>query len=144
MIYSVLFFFFFGVAFLLPNHYYPWGSFYLEFSAFLALLVALLERVRNIKSISVPYVFFVFLLFSLIPIGQWVAGLILFKGDALLALFYIFGFFLALTIADSHNKSIGCKKYVDGVALALVLIGGGGHLDCYHSMVIFVVQYMGP
>lgn len=123
MIFKFLFFISLGVAFLLPNHYYPWGSFYLEFAAFLALFFSLCSLLFE-KEIVKPSTTALFLLvFSFVPLFQWLFGIVLFFGDALLAFFYLSAFSGATIIAHTFGFSNSQKKSVESIALSLVLIG---------------------
>jgi hypothetical protein len=67
MVFNFIFFTAFFIAFLLPNHYYPWGSFYLEFSAFFALFSALLKVFVNFYSVGIPRFLILFFLFRYFP-----------------------------------------------------------------------------
>lgn len=123
MIFPLFFFGAFVIAFLLPNHYYPWGSFYLEFSAFIALFVAISTIALKKSAIKAPLVFLLFALFSLIPLAQWAAGLILFRGDAILFFFYLAAFALSLIASFSFASESSRESVIDSIGMALLFIG---------------------
>src|SRR5690554_5237797 len=94
MVFGFLFFLALSIAFLLPNHYYPWGSFYLEFSAFVSLFLSLFNLTAGRKSVLSMPILLCFLLLSLVPIIQWLFGKVFFFGDSALAFFYLASFFV--------------------------------------------------
>ena len=84
------------VAWLLPNHYYPWLSAWQEGAA-LALLfaAALLCRARA----GLPALWAATLVVALGSVGwQWASGRIWFGGDALMAALYLSAFGLAIAL----------------------------------------------
>lgn len=123
MVLGFLFLLSFIVAFILPNHYYPWGSYYLEFSAFCALFFAQIQILIKCKSIVIPRLFLALLLVSLVPLLQWVSGLTIFRSDALLAFFYLAGFALTLIVSRNFASKASSQRAVHWIALAIVLIG---------------------
>lgn len=123
MLLKFIFFASLSIAFLLPNHYYPWGSFYLEFAAFLALFFSLCELLIKKKSVEPAIPVLLFLALSLVPIFQWVFGVIPFSGDALLAFFYLSSFSIAMIVAHALDSADSHKRIVESIAIALVFIG---------------------
>jgi O-antigen ligase len=123
MIFNLFFFMAFFIAFLLPNHYYPWGSFYLEFSAFVALFSVLLKISSKYDSVNVPRVLTLLFFVSLLPLLQLLTGKINFFGDAISVFFYLSSFALCLMatnfIAGENVKS----KVVELIALSVLVIG---------------------
>ena len=87
-------------AWLVPNHYPPWSSFYNESAAALglALLAASVGR-RWVKS-RIGSTAGVVALIALIPAAQWLGGRIDFFGDALISSLYIFGFAAAIAVGE--------------------------------------------
>lgn len=123
MVFYILFFSAFLLAFLLPNHYYPWGSFYLEFSAFLALFFAAFHvSIKNIK-IFLPNILMVFVILPVIPLLQWSFGITFFRGDALISFFYLGAFSLSLVVAYNVSITDLNQRITEKIALALLFIG---------------------
>lgn len=87
-----------ALAWLLPNHYFPWASFWQEGAAALAFIAVLVSGpVRN-SPVRVPWLAAASMSMALVPLLQWQSGLIHFAGDASLASLYLLGFGLAVTI----------------------------------------------
>ena len=84
------------IAFLMPDHFSPWQSFWQEYLAGIALLVAaigvlvLSDRTRYLHNTTL-----VVFLVTLIPLAQWALALIADFGDALLVIIYLLAFALA-------------------------------------------------
>lgn len=87
---------FMSFAWLLPNHYDPWITSHSDFCAFIALVFIMCTVVYYSKKIKIPIIALPFLLIILIPLLQYVFGIVFFLGDALIAAVYIFGFFCAV------------------------------------------------
>lgn len=106
--------FFCILAWLLPNHYQPWLSFYQDFSMFVAVLLLALSLLSQ-KSIRVPYVFIFFIFLSLIPLIQYYLGIIYFSGEAItfslyvlaLATIFIVGFNISQLEESKKDNIIG-------------------------------------
>lgn len=122
MVFPLLFMCAFATSFLLPTHYYPWPSFYLEFSAFLALFIAATPLVLRLGSFHSPRIFLVFFGFSAVALIQPVIGLSLFRGDAVLAFFYVSALGLSLIVSYMYAANAEFKA-TEAVALALVIVG---------------------
>ncbi|EBA01122.1 PglL family O-oligosaccharyltransferase [Marinobacter sp. ELB17] len=123
MVLNLFFFMTFFIAFLLPNHYYPWGSFYLEFAAFIALFSALLKVASRSGSVVVPRISIMFFFVSLLPILQVATGKIDFFGDAVTVFFYLSSFVLCLIVSNFIVGEEINSKTVDSVALSFLVIG---------------------
>lgn len=123
MIFPLLFLSALGISFLLPLHYYPWASFYLEFSAFLALFIAAAGLIQRRGSFLVPKVYLLFFGFAAVALAQSVLGLSLFRGDGILSFFYVSAFALALVVSHLYAATDADQRVTDSVALALVAIG---------------------
>ncbi len=113
----------FGLAFLIPNHYYPWGAFYLEFSAFLALFMMFLHVTVFRFSITVPVIFLFFFFIPIVPVLQWLFGAILFLEDAVLAFFYLSSIVVVFCVVCAFPKEADFDKIFDSVAAVLVVVG---------------------
>lgn len=123
MIFPLLFLGAFAISFLLPLHYYPWASFYLEFSAFLALFIAAAGLALCRGSLRAPRVYLVFFGFAAVALAQAMLGLSLFRGDGILSFFYVSAFALALVVSRLYATTDTGQKVADSIALALVAIG---------------------
>lgn len=86
-------------AWLLPNHYFPWPSAWQDGLALALLGAAALNCPRRGE---VPQAW---LVVCLLAIGsaafQWIAGLILFTGDALLVVLYVSSFLLSIALGSA-------------------------------------------
>ncbi len=85
------------IAWLLPNHYFPWTSFSQDYSAFIALLLLLLALTvrRAAPSVAAPLMASLTIALACVPIGQTLSGLTYLPGDGWLAAIYLTGFALA-------------------------------------------------
>src|SRR5205823_3064791 len=82
----------FGLAWLVPNHYFPWPAFHGDIVAAAALLpLALLLAMRWREGVEVPLFAWVLLAVAAVPVAQWAGGLILYGGDAMMASLYLAG-----------------------------------------------------
>jgi O-antigen ligase len=111
-----------GLAWLVPDHYPPWSSFYNEFLAFLALLLLLLHCARSAqRTITVPASAAVVATLAVIPAIQVATGLIHFAGDGWMAAAYLLG--LALAIAAGFVLARPAPPML-ATALAWLLVAG--------------------
>jgi len=123
MVFNFIFFIAFFIAFLLPNHYYPWGSFYLEFSAFAALFSILLKDFSNLNSVSVPRFFILLFFISLLPIFQFIFNETIFFGDAVSFFLYLSGFALCLTVSNNAAGAGAKSRTIEAIALSMLVVG---------------------
>lgn len=97
--------FFVVLSWVVPNHYAPWSTAYNDFSIFIAC--AFFGSYIFLRGVSVGVgassVFF--LLCALIPLFQFVFGVIFFVGDALLAAFYLLAFSAVLVLGRGFSVS---------------------------------------
>lgn len=94
----------FLVAWLLPNHYFPWIVAYQELSAFTAgllLILSLLCTKKEQKNLHLPSAFIFLFTLSIIPGLQYLAGIIYLTGDALVTSFYLLG--LVTMLCTGYN-----------------------------------------
>lgn len=121
---------FVGFAWLTPNHIFPWVTSHSEFSIFLALLLLFLYTVKNNKVIFLYKKNCIFFIIGSVPLIQYFFDKIFFLGDACIAILYIFGFIITLTIGNNLGKdeltrenSFSIFSYVVlGVALISILL----------------------
>jgi hypothetical protein len=109
------------VSWLVPHHYYPWLTGDSEFLAFGAALI--LSLVIFYKKIIIPRAALLFSLTALIPLIQWLSGIIFFSGDAIIAVFYLLGFSAVIMVGYNLTRveSIRVRSYQ---ALASLFILG--------------------
>ena len=82
------------LSFLLPNHYSPWVAFQQEWCAAIALAPLMGWAIVR-PPMRVPLLAWLALLMGMVAALQWFAGLVLFHGDAAMALLYWWGLGLA-------------------------------------------------
>ncbi|WP_025166956.1 PglL family O-oligosaccharyltransferase [Pseudomonas taeanensis] len=100
---------FFVLAWLLPNHAYPWSTAYQEFASFFACLLLMFVVLFTSKLKFSPALVSVFFL-PLIPLLQQFAGVIYFAGDAWVAALYLGGFAMMLLVG--YNLSLqSARRY---------------------------------
>ena len=120
------------LAFLLPGHYLPLGTFHQDALSWLALLIAFagvcVVGTKQIKfSAAVPIV----LVIALLPLLQYVTGIVFYFGDALLASLYLAGFALAIVVGFNwrhqslKNPIIGPVHAVFGCLLFSAIVSSG-------------------
>lgn len=109
------------IAWLLPNHYLPWTTFYQEFLSAAALLSIAFVVFATNKKIHVPWLSILIIAISIIPLIQWQANIIPFVGDAIMSSFYIFG--LAGAIAVGYN--LRNHQFDILITLAIIFVSGG-------------------
>jgi len=136
------------VAWLLPNHYYPWLSAWQEGAA-LALLfaAALLCRARA----GLPALWAAALVVALGSVGwQWASGRIWFGGDALMAALYLSAFGLAIALGAALTPTAPPAPATGGAfgpqhrSLDFVdLFGAGLVFGALVSTFIALVQWTG-
>ncbi len=120
---NFIFFMAFFIAFLLPNHYYPWGSFYLEFSAFVALFAVLLKILSKFEFVGVPRVLVLLFFISFLPLLQVATNNIDFFGDAVSVFFYFSSFSLCLMASNFIETGSVKSRAVESIALSVLMIG---------------------
>lgn len=87
-----------ALAWLLPNHYFPWASFWQEAVAAIAFIAVLAVCPARNSPVRVSWLAVASMCVALVPLLQWQLGLIHFAGDASIASLYLLGFGLAVTI----------------------------------------------
>lgn len=117
---------FFCLAFLLPNHYYPWSSFWQDLAAGVGLCL-LFWTVRPWRTAEwrIPAAAALALLAACIPLLQWCFGQIFYFGDAFIASFYLAGLALAIalpSVTPNPDALIGCAL---GSVLSAAVISVG-------------------
>jgi len=88
----------FSVAWLIPNHYPPWSSFYNELCAWGALLVLALSLRRKEEGLYLSPLVVFLLSIAFVPLVQWGFGIVFFFGDAFISFLYIVGLVLSIVV----------------------------------------------
>ena len=117
--FSLLFFF----SFLLPNHYSPWMSFYLEFSAFSSLFIFSLYIAFLGFALRLNKFFILLLVYSALPILQYFFFEGWFFGDALLLMFFLVAFSSSVIFSYSVNLNSSEDRLSEYIAGLLVFVG---------------------
>lgn len=129
-------------AWLLPNHYYPWPSAWQDGAALALLCIAaLLCRSRA----AVPAQWAAALAVALGSVAlQWAEGRIGFAGDALMALFYLAAFALAIGLGTALVETPVCTKTGrQGEAGFVELFATGIFVGATVSTAVALVQWTG-
>jgi O-antigen ligase len=107
-------------AWLVPNHYPPWGSFYNEAAAGAAVFLFALDAGRSWLRDRLPAVFWFVCAVALIPPLQWLFGRLVYAGDAWVAAFYVMAF--ASAIGAGYLRAGGKPGFVE--VLSTLLLAG--------------------
>jgi hypothetical protein len=109
----------FGLAFLLPNHYYPWATFWLDLAAAVGLALLFWSCPPSPMTMRrVPCTAIALLIVALVPVLQWRLGHVFYFGDAFIASFYLAGFAVAIAQPSAQPDA---KVLVEPVLGAVVL-----------------------
>lgn len=119
-----------GMSWLIPNKNFPWLSAWNEGAAFAgglflagaAIVVSKRNPIEQKK--GVPWPLTVFVLLSLATVwAQWLAGLLLFYGDAFMVTLYLVGFWLALYAGIHLAQSPEGGGWMVGLATTILITG---------------------
>lgn len=107
-----------SMAWLWPFHLLPWTSFVQEACAFISLLLmAFFSRNFKLDAVS-GFVFFV----AIIPVLQFLTGLIFFWGDALLASAYILALGLAIAVGRAvSDTAVMRSDFYSAIAFFIII-----------------------
>lgn len=95
-----------ALAWLLPNHYFPWTSFHADaWAAAMLTIVAIAVIWRSPTRISWHYFPIAIAFLSLLPLIQFSAGILPFSGQAWLGTAYLLGLLITLLIGAHWEKS---------------------------------------
>ena len=103
-----------ALAWLIPNHYPPWTSFYNEACMATGFALLALGIAAQRPATGMPGLAWALLAVAAVPWCQWAAGLLAFSGDAWVASLYLLGFATAVSTGYRAGK-------VDAQALAATL-----------------------
>ena len=107
------------VSWLIPHHYTPWLTGYSEFAAFFAAFCASLLLFN--KPIIIPRAAVFIAVTALIPLLQWLFGLIYFGGDALIVSFYLLGFATMILVGYNLARDAELRDKVYPVMATLFI-----------------------
>ncbi|MCG2576650.1 Wzy polymerase domain-containing protein [Dechloromonas sp. XY25] len=95
------------ISWLVPNHYYPWGSYYNEIAAVFALIFAASAQFISRKNsfACIPVSVWVLFALSLYPWFQYCFGGVEFIGDSAVASLYIVGAAFSYYLGDAFIKN---------------------------------------
>ena len=140
----------FTFAWLAYDHYPPWVNFHSESLAFLG--VGLLAVSRCIKGKAAPYgaprLLWVVLIVSLVPWAQYLSGVSLFAGDALVTCLYLYALAVAIWVGyDYALESDNADDVLTGIffmlwfaALVSAAIGLVQWLHLQEALGMYLVQ----
>lgn len=127
----------FGLAWLAPNHYPPWISFYNEVLTFVALVLFLLASIATPTSSKLDVVPLLALTLVIVVLCQWAIGLIVYLGDAVVSSLYLLGFAVAWGLGRSADgPDVKRSKGLDWVAMAVVAVSAV-------SVYVALLQWLG-
>lgn len=128
-----------SVAWLVTDHYPPWTSFHGELIAAVGgaslVLYALAAGSRRVRLVPLAL-----LAWTLVPLSQWLAGLVTYSGDALLASVYLAGAALCMWAGGATAEPVRQRLLRAFVALFLVLAIAGTGIALYQ---LFDLTYLG-
>jgi len=138
----------FALSWLLPNHYNPWVTFPAEAMAFIAIAALMTGILGSSGSSNLRWPAFALctLAVALIPWIQWLLGISLFAGDALLGSYYLVGWAAAIVVgyhlgAQSGGQSVLALLHMLWIAALLsAMVGLLQWLKLDEGMGIYVAQ----
>ncbi len=114
--------FFTCISFLLPNHDLPWLAFQEEACAALAI-APLIVWTATRSTLRIPAIAGVPAAIGVVCVLQWLSGLVLFRGDAIMGLLYWWGAALAIVVGANLVSGTGDVPVIDkgrhGIALSI-------------------------
>lgn len=115
-----------ALAFILPNHYFPWGDAYQDFLSFVAAFsLCVFIFFKFVPVVIIPQMFFLFLV-SIVPLLQFLFGVVFFFGDALVASLYLLAFFCMVcagySLASNSIVLINAVRIVAAVLIAVSVL----------------------
>lgn len=112
----------FVLAWLLPNHYFPWVMAYQEFLSFFSgFLLVFFVFLAKFSRFPRSCIFFCFLPF--IPLLQALTGLVFFSGDAWVAALYLGAFALMIFVGFNFAVDINIRSYFICLMASVFIVG---------------------
>lgn len=108
-----------ALAWLLPNHYYPWATFHSD--AWVAAMLSLASAATFLRvnsKVTWHGLTVIVGLLALVPFAQFFTGLVHFSGLAWVCTAYVLGLLLALLTGAHWEKATPCRA-ADGLLLAI-------------------------
>lgn len=93
----------FALSWLAFDHYRPWVNFHSEALALLGVGLLAASRVASRKTLTTPQWIWILAAFSIVPWLQWLLGISLFSGDAVMASLYLSAFAVAIALGFSYT-----------------------------------------
>ena len=93
-----------SAAWLIPNHYPPWSSFYSEAAGFIALFALAVRFHSRLLRRSAPRITWVVWVIAAVPIAQWSTGILSYSSDAVLAALYVSAFAGAIVVGCADDE----------------------------------------
>ncbi|MEY4564199.1 MAG: hypothetical protein RLZZ618_3476 [Pseudomonadota bacterium] len=119
---TVLGFLLMALAWLMPNHYWPWVSFHSELCAAMGFVLACGTQFVSIKGRTPwPWLALLALGMACIPLLQGALGLIFFMGDAWMASLYLIGFALCIVAGQGMVRRYSAKDILSLFWLCVVI-----------------------
>lgn len=110
------------LGWLLPNHYPPWSGAYQNFSAFATLALCFFWLSVKASIITTRSHSIALLLLLIVCLLQFVSGVMLYFGEALVFIMYVLGFYSALSIGQSvYNQPSWYEEFCKWLAVAFLL-----------------------
>jgi hypothetical protein len=106
---------------LVPNHYLPWPSFQEDAFVIGAFAVAATAALDVRRPSPWPAVAVLFAAVALVPLAQAAAGLVYFRGDAVVAFLYLALFALAIELGHTASDRYGPRRVLDPLLSGIVV-----------------------
>lgn len=94
----------FACAWLAFDHYRPWVNFHSETLALLGIGLIAASRLLNRRALTNPRWIWIVLAVAALPWIQWLTGISLFAGDAVVASLYLCAFAVAIAVGYSYAR----------------------------------------
>ena len=108
-----------ALAWLLPNHYYPWATFHTDaWVAVMLAIAAVATFIRGSALVNWHGLPFVMALLAVVPFFQFWMGILHFSGSAWVCTLYVLGLLLALLSGSRWEAGIPGKA-ADGLFMAI-------------------------
>jgi len=111
-----------ALAWLIPNHYPPWVSFYNECAMGFSLVALFALQLIEDERSPTPILAWVVAAVAVIPVLQWLSGLLIFSGDAVVTSMYLFATCLSIFVGHALAAS-NCKRIATLLCLATLVAG---------------------
>ena len=112
----------FGLAWLLPGHYFPWRSFQQEVAAAIGALLLALAALASpqLPRLPLPRLALGAVALALVPLAQWWLGKVTYFADALLPSLYLCAFGLTIVASAALARADG-DRFIGGMLAAILV-----------------------